>query len=51
MNWDFFVGLICTSITIGCLFSGVYGWLFFGVVLMTLGIIAELEGKKNENNL
>lgn len=50
-NWDFAIGLIIVSTAIGCLFGGVYGWLFFGVILMILGTIAEMKGNKNEDNL
>ena len=42
---DFSFGTIIVSICIGTIYGAVYGWLFFGVMLMGLGIVESIAKK------
>ena len=42
---DFSVGVIVVSICIGVIHGAVYGWLFFGSMLIALGIVECLVKK------
>ena len=42
---DFGIGVIVVSICIGVIHGAVYGWLFFGCMLMALGVITSLVKK------
>lgn len=42
---DFSVGVIVVSICIGIINGAVYGWLFFGLMLMGLGIVESITKK------
>lgn len=45
---DFMLGLIIVSFCIGILNGAVYGWMFFGVVLMMSGLLNWVfSGKKS----
>ncbi len=40
------IGIIATSVAIGLFSSAAWGWLFFGVVIMAIGVIVGLhEGR------
>lgn len=42
---DFSVGVIVVSICVGVINGAVYGWLFFGSMLIALGIIESIVKK------
>jgi hypothetical protein len=42
---DFFLGVIIVSVCVGVINGAVYGWLFFGLVLILSGIIQTIVGK------
>jgi hypothetical protein len=42
---DFSFGVIVVSICVGLIHGAVYGWLFFGCMLMALGIINGMTKK------
>jgi hypothetical protein len=43
MDWS--VGVITVSICLGIIYGAVYGWLFFGVMLMLTALIEGVVGK------
>lgn len=43
MDWSF--GTITVSICLGIIYGAVYGWLFFGVMLMLTALIEGIVGK------
>jgi hypothetical protein len=42
---DWVVGVIMVSICLGSIYGAVYGWLFFGVMLMLTAVIEGVVGK------
>jgi hypothetical protein len=42
---DWVVGVIMVSICLGIIYGAVYGWLFFGVMLMLTAVIEGVVGK------
>ena len=47
----FLVGLAIVSISIGCLFEEVIGWLVFGIGLLLFSVRIRNNGKKKENSI
>jgi len=45
---DLLIGLVIVAICVGILNGAVYGWLFFGVVLMLTGISDYFNGGSDE---
>jgi hypothetical protein len=43
MDWS--VGVIMVSICIGIIYGAVFGWLFFGAMLMITGVVEGIIGK------
>jgi hypothetical protein len=42
---DWVVGVIMVSICLGSIYGAVYGWLFFGVMLMLTAVIEVVVGE------
>lgn len=45
---DLLIGLVIVAICVGILNGAIYGWLFFGVVLMLTGISDYFNGDSDE---